>query len=602
MNTVSIWNILAANARVRIGALSHRWRPLPGEAGLPANGLTGRLGPGRRGASPAATGDQAGGPMAGDGSPTPRLAGRRGRARLDFLAPSFADWVFISILAWLFFGSAAATSLLGDGDTGWHIRAGEYILETGEFPRHDLFSFTMEGREWFAWEWLADVLFAVLHSVFGLKGISFLGGVVIAGTAAGIFRYMLWRGVNVLVAMVSLFVILSPSMLHWLARPHMFTWVFLLITLWVLEADRRKPTRWLYALVPLTVLWTNTHGGFVAQLITIGIYFVGTGVEEVWNRPAKQTGDGRWQLPPSFRRYGLLLLLCSGATLINPYGYQLHVHIAAYLRSDFILKAVQEFQAPDFRGEAMKVFECVLFLAILLAAKLLARREVARALLLLAWAHAAVTSVRHIPLFMMVAGPLLASEATRWLEAAGKRGNQWVRVLNEIAADYSPRGGGRFESRPLAVGWLSLAAMAALMALLQLLDGKPSWTAEFPPVRFPAMACDSLGERLKGRRVLSTDQWGDYLIYRFYPEQKVFIDGRSDFYDREVLDDYMVLLGATWRWEEVLSRYEFEAVLIPVDWSLSAVLKTHPEWHLAYDDGTAVFFERVPPSRGKEGS
>ena len=226
MYAVRIWSILAANARVRIGALSHRWRPLPGEAGLPANGLTGRLGPGRRGASPAATGDQAGGPMAGDGSPTPRLEGRRGRARPDFLVPSFSDWVFVSILAWLFFGSAAATSLLGDGDTGWHIRAGEYILETGKFPRHDLFSFTMEGREWFAWEWLADVLFAVLHSAFGLKGISFLGGVVIAGTAAGLFRYMVWRGANVLVAMVGLFVVLSPSMLHWLARPHMFTWVF----------------------------------------------------------------------------------------------------------------------------------------------------------------------------------------------------------------------------------------------------------------------------------------------------------------------------------------------------------------------------------------
>ena len=211
MYIVRIRSILVANARVWIGALPH-------------------------------------------GRPTPRLEGRRGRARLDFLVPSFSDWVFVSILAWLFFGSAAATSLLGDGDTGWHIRAGEYILETGKFPRHDLFSFTMEGREWFAWEWLADVLFAVLHSVFGLKGISFLGGVVIAGTAAGLFRYMLWRGANVLVAMVGLFVVLSPSMLHWLARPHMFTWVFLLITLWVLEADRRKPTRWLYALVPLTVV------------------------------------------------------------------------------------------------------------------------------------------------------------------------------------------------------------------------------------------------------------------------------------------------------------------------------------------------------------
>ena len=78
----------------------------------------------------------------------------------------------------------------------------------------------------------------------------------------------------------------------------------------------------------------------------------------------------------------------------------------------------------------------MLFLAILLAAKLLARREVARALLLLAWAHAAVTSVRHIPLFMLVAGPLLASEATRLLEAAGASTFEAVRSeLAEFGGD-----------------------------------------------------------------------------------------------------------------------------------------------------------------------
>ncbi len=44
------------------------------------------------------------------------------------LVPSMADWVFVSILCWLFFGHTGATTLLGDGDTGWHIRTGEYVL------------------------------------------------------------------------------------------------------------------------------------------------------------------------------------------------------------------------------------------------------------------------------------------------------------------------------------------------------------------------------------------------------------------------------------------------------------------------------------------
>ena len=39
-------------------------------------------------------------------------------------------------------------------------------------------------------------------------------------------------------------------------------------------------------------------------------------------------------------------------------------------------------------------------------------------------------------------------------------------------------------------------------------------------------------ERLERGRLLTTDQWGDYIIYCFYPRQKVFMDGRSDFYGR----------------------------------------------------------------------
>jgi hypothetical protein len=90
------------------------------------------------------------------------------------------------------------------------------------------------------------------------------------------------------------------------------------------------------------------------------------------------------------------------------------------------------------------------------------------------------------------------------------------------------------------------------------------------------------------------DQWGDYLIYRFYPEMKVFIDGRSDFYAPEIRDDYVGLLNSRWDWERVLDHYGFEAALVPVDWSLAAALKLHPEWRLVYDDGFALLFEKRP--------
>lgn len=502
-----------------------------------------------------------------------------------------ADWIFVSLLGWLFFGAAAATSLLSDGDTGWHIRTGEYVLATGDFPREDLFAFTMEGRTWFAWEWLADVIFASAHNVAGLAGISFMGAVVIAATAAGLFRYMMWLEVNVLVAIVGMFTASSAATLHWLSRPHMFTWGLLLITLWLLESDRRNPSRRVYWLVPMGIVWTNLHGGFVALLVTLGIYMVGTSVEQLWEAGRGETGRG-WKVPPALKRYGGLLALCSAGTLVNPYTYELHTHIFHYLGSDFILNNVQEFQSPNFRGESMRVFEVYLVLSIILAGRMLWRRDVTLGLLLLAWAHASLTSVRHMPLFMIVAVPLVARELTTLMDEQAERGNTWLQALREMAHDYV--GGSARERGVFVVSWFGVAAMIGVGFLMEARAGQTNWTAEFPRAQFPALACDQLGDRLQNRRILSTDQWGDYLIYRFHPNTKVFIDGRSDFYDPQVRDDYVDLLGPKWGWQQTMEKYRFDGALIPVNWALASALKIDDDWSLVYDDGTALFFERNP--------
>ena len=509
------------------------------------------------------------------------------------LVPSIADWVFVSILCWLFFGHAGATTLLGDGDTGWHIRTGEYVLANQEFPREDLFSFSMQGKTWFAWEWLSDVVLASVHSLWGLKGISLLAGIVIAGTMALLFRYMLWLEINVVVAIVVMLVATSASMVHWLARPHMFTWGLLLITIWLLEADRRRPSRRVYLLIPIAMVWTNLHGGFMTLLLALAIYAVGVGAEQVWARYRSGDAAGHWRVPQGLKRYGLLLLLCAAATLVNPYGYHLHEHIYGYSGSDFILDNVQEFQAPSFRGESQRVYEVVLLVSILLLARLARRREFASVLLVLAWAHASLMSVRHMPLFVMVAAPLIARELTLLLEEGAKSGSSWLKAIHSMAEDYGGRGKTLSESGPLAVSWLGVAGVALVAVMLQVRADKVGWKAEFSEIRFPTMACDTLSEPLKQKRVFSTDQWGDYLIYRFYPEVKVFFDGRSDFYAPSIRNAYLQLMGSHWGWEEIFERNKFEAALLPVDWSLAAAMKLHPGWRLTYDDGSALFFERV---------
>jgi hypothetical protein len=479
-------------------------------------------------------------------------------------------------MCWLFLGGGGALALLADGDTGWHIRTGEYILQTGDFPRQDLFSFSRAGQTWFAWEWLSDVVFALAHKAGGLTGVVLVGGTVIAATSAVLFRYMLWQGSNVLVAILVMLVASSASTIHWLARPHLFTYLLFAWSLWALEADRRRPTRWLFALVPLSALWTNLHGGFAALLVTVGVYAAASALERNW-RNAK--------------RYGLLLAGVAAATLATPYGYHLHQHIFSYLRSDFILNHVMEFQAPTFRGEGMRHFEALLFAGLACLPVLVRRRELPAALLVLVWAHASLTSARHVLLYVIVAAPIVARVLSGLLEQAAGRGGRWLAVLQEVAADY---GLGRLGAgRSPAFGWLTPASVVAVGAVLFLAGGRAErFRADFSEPRFPVKACAAAPD-LAGRRIFTSDQWADYLIYRYYPQVKVFLDGRSDFYGPELGTQYLRAYNSHHEWEQIFERHDFDLALLPAEWPLATTIKSHPDWKVKYDDGKALLFERV---------
>src|ERR1700683_4039135 len=116
--------------------------------------------------------------------------------------PTLSDLFFLAILVWLFMSSGAAgwQGLLLDGDAGWHIRTGQYILDHHSVPHQDLYSFSKPGAPWYAWEWGSDALFGWLDRLAGLKGVVLFTGVVLAGFATTLIRRMVWRGVHLFVA------------------------------------------------------------------------------------------------------------------------------------------------------------------------------------------------------------------------------------------------------------------------------------------------------------------------------------------------------------------------------------------------------------------
>src|SRR5690348_12971611 len=104
-------------------------------------------------------------------------------SRLAAFLPSLGDVAFLMPIVFLFGRLDGARTLLIDGDTGWHIRTGDWILRNGSVPRQDFFSFTRAGDSWFAWEWLSEVMMAWLHR-WGMAAVVLAATIVLSITFA----------------------------------------------------------------------------------------------------------------------------------------------------------------------------------------------------------------------------------------------------------------------------------------------------------------------------------------------------------------------------------------------------------------------------------
>ena len=489
------------------------------------------------------------------------------------LIPSLSDFLFLALIVWLFGVGEGWKGLVLDGDTGWHIRTGEYILQNGSVPHQDLFSYSKPGAAWYAWEWLTDVQYALLHERWGLGGVAVFSGVIICASAYALLRTMLWMGANVFVSLVLTLLYVGASSLHHHARPHVWTLLLFATSVGLLARDRKESTNWIWLLVPLTVLWTNMHGGFLAMIACAGLAAVGKALENL----------SAWR---SSLRYFALTGCCLAASLINPYGYGLHIHVAEYLRSDFIHKVVQEFQSPAFRSESARQFEFVLILGIMCAGFLLRRKRFVEALWIIYFAHSALSSARHIPLFLIVASPFIAMEATEWWNSVFENApRKSIRsIFQALAADVA------IGFRRTTV-WIVLGAIPVIAV-----TASKHWPTDFAPI-FPSKMVSSQEARITGSRLFTSDQWGDYILYKLWPRQKVFVDGRSDFYGESLGKEYLSLMNADFKWTSIVDKYGFNLMLLPVKWPLASVLKLNPEWKVVSDDGMAILFERQAPVR-----
>jgi hypothetical protein len=501
--------------------------------------------------------------------------------------PSFGS---LSLLVVLHLLSMDGWRFLLDSDTGWHIRTGEWILQTGQVPRSDLFSHSLPGAPWFAWEWLADLLMALAHGASGLAGVVMGAFLVLLLAYALLYETMRRRGGDPLLATGMVVLVALSSIVHWLARPHLFSILLLVVWLGMIESYRRSRSRWIYGAPLLILLWANLHGGFVITFPLLSIYCVGEWVEQ-W---LAQKRDRRQLLPY------LGVGIASGvAVLGTPYGRGLYGHLWQYLQDKQLLRSIQEFQSPDFHTLDGKLVELLLLLGGVAAFLALRRGRVVELGLYLIWAHLTLQSQRHVTLAAVTLAPIIVEEGTWALrEGVGawlKRGSWPVerggRLLSAAIEWY--RGILSIE-RQLTGGAVLMLVLGGGLVLTGSAWAERLFSPRFSPERFPVEAVEVLSRSDLPDKGYAHDEDGGYLIYRLYPRYRVFVDGRSDFYRQgTVLDDMQKVRGVHPDWATKLDWYGIQWLLLRRDEPLSQVAQLSGRWRLYHEDRVAQILVRV---------
>jgi hypothetical protein len=495
------------------------------------------------------------------------------------LALSGAGVALLYLVA--FFG--APTALFRDADAGWHIRAGERMIATGALPTGDPFSFSKPGAQWVAWEWAADVAVAAVHQVSGLGGVAALYCLVIAASVWMWFRLNWAAGGNFLGACLFAAPMLSTANLHWLARPHVFGWLFLIG--FVLLAEQLPQTvRWthLLAVAAVSALWANVHGSFFLGPVVLVVYAAGAGLsEQIFGNFSQD-----WRNP--------LLMSAASATgtLVNPHGWDLHRHVFAYMADASLLDRIGEFQTFNFHADGSAQIIAGLLLGICGGVAALAVGRVDRFLLALLFTVGALRSARMLPVAALTLLALANGSLTAALASAHE-----VALNFRIGLDSFLNYGEGLRRQDRKLSGLALVPLMAV-AIFALM---PRLHPGFPEDQFPVAASKAVAALPPDARIFASDKFGGYLIYRFSGARKVFFDGRSDFYGARFLKDYARMVQVRPEWTDQFDKWNFTHALLPVDYSLVPALKARG-WTEGYRDKVAVLLvQPIDKNMPKEG-
>lgn len=476
--------------------------------------------------------------------------------------PSVIGVILAGLFAWSYFRP------LGGDDLGWHLRVGDYVRSQLSVPHVNPFTWTAAGHEFHAHEWLSGVVFSLVNDAFGVRGLLLLRAAVFVLTVGLLYLLARRRGSDALVAGVVLFVCGWVVSLNASLRPWLFSNLFFVIELWLLEYHRSSRKLWPLAALPvLFAVWVNIHGSFVFGGLIFGVVLL----VDVWRDRTL------------VKRVGVVFVAALAATLVSPYGAQalwFPVQYGLGTGGDNAVaiaqRAITEWlpmfeQPPQYVGWWVVL---VLAAGIALAFNRSTRRD-PRAWLGLGMLALSLHQRRHVVLAAILLAAPLAQAFTPW----ARRSAFWLRQ-SAVEAVSRRRG---------FVPVLCLVLTVCVAADL----ARPDFSARrMAHAAYPMEAFDRLNE-LEPSRLFNLHELGGPLAW-YAPQHRLFVIPVHDAMPREVMISYLRIAHLEEGWQQTLDSYDVDQAILPSHHPLADALLDTGEWTAVHTDDYAVLLVKDP--------
>ena len=499
-------------------------------------------------------------------------------------------------------------------DTWWHLTAGRMILEKGQILKTDPFSYTRAGAEWHYPGWLAEIGLYAVYQILGAGGLNILTALIVTA-AFGLIWFSL-QG-NFYLRAFLLVLAAAASGVYWAARPYLITFLFSALYLVILErewdwwisspGERRGTVSFggigLWTLPFGMVLWANSHGGFAVGFILYGIYFLGIlgctnlladyfqimkSAELHWKeKTALLRGNTSgllegfalsWKKHLRWRRFVLVGLVMVAAVALNPFGPEMLLYPFKTVGIDALGSYIDEWQPPNFHE--IRIFPFLLLMGLTFGFVGASRDRISGKdfLLVGVFGTLALTAARNIALFALIS-PVVISRAGVKAWAVLREDAGWLSSSRQPASRLN---------QILNFSLLLLTA-AAVLYKVSLVYPEAANREYFQQV-FPVDAVNYLEEEDPQGRLFNSYNWGGYLIWEL-PEKPVFVDGRTDLYGDELIEEWVEVVQAGANWQEILRDWNVDVILLEPERPVVRLLEEN-DWVLRYQDNQAVVFTK----------